>query len=620
MMVTPVSAPNSGAYIFNAPETLPAGDYVVSAWVYGEVGEELNIRLGEKGETTSATAFEAWPETGWRRIEITHPFLGNDVYQITFAAKDTTTPFYVDGVLLEEGLVAKDYFDGDGYIDSFGEYIENTVRTNWTGTIHASTSTFEVTEFPGDINDPKEWPILFRSDDPSGINDPTPVDAKLLVPFNTGQILQDNRISIYLREKALDTVTQLDLNGDLQDAIDALESQPNFGDAESRARVQYDIDRIEDTISGGASEGLVNQASMTQSELSGTLQYDLERIQDTLAAAWIEVRLEWGPSGAVVKLYNAETPGAYHVFNLPFGPAVGEIRPETEFVLRADVEDNGIRIRVNELDVDHMVEEVFDSTVIEDSSLVTRRKGRIGWYAQLMDGDAYVRSVKHSYLNFAEYRSQRFWTDSPVAGSQLFVGATQERELYRGIYTSPWGGVFEADSDRGPEAFRIINDAEAPLQGIQTNTMDIDDFANTTVSFDLFVSQETLNRGSVEAFLWNGAQPIPIPLWDVRGDTWSPVKVNLREVAKDWLPGKWALAIVQSVVNYPNAWGIDKISIMSKSISWSLFRCEPRLFDKARLSARIVPFQNMHPWDASLGAMKNFHPLNYTSLMSSSQP
>jgi hypothetical protein len=236
--------------------------------------------------------------------------------------------------------------------------------------------------------------------------------------------------------------------------------------------------------------------------------------------------------------------------------------------MRLDLEDKSLRVRVNRLDIDRITDLIYDSRTIVDPEIFKRRKGRVGWYAELNDGDAYIMSIKPSYTNFGELRSQPFRSITPVKGAQLFAGGSEDRELYRGIYLGPWGGDFEGYPDRSARAFRIINLASDPLQGIQTNEFFIDSFDHTTVSFDLSITQQALDAGTVEAFLWNGYQPISLPMTTLVGDTWSTVKYNLGDIASDYLPGTYRLVVVQSIIGTPNDWFIDNISVKTRQIDW----------------------------------------------------
>lgn len=405
------------------------------------------------------------------------------------------------------------------------------------------------------------WPNIFRSDDLPSSGDPTPIDAKLTASFYTGTIDGANQFSIYLRENAVDYQTQLELDTLTQDDLSGL-PQPDFGEALYLSRTQLDIDGIVDSVAGpGIDSGAAINTGLTQTDLDGVLQFDLERKPDLLSAIWIEVRISWDSDGSVVEVYDADG-NPFYSFELA-------LNATTAYVALIDLVERSIHIKIYEREGLNLGPLVFDSTEIQDPEVFKRRKGRIGWYASLEDGDAFIDNIVPRELNFSEYRSHPFESLTPVAGVSLQAGATPDADLFKGIDAGPWGGQFYANPDRSPESFRIHNTALAPLQGIRTNYIFFDDFFHTEISFNLYVAQAALDVGSMTIFLWNGIQPIALPINKLAGNVWNEVRIDLVPLAERLLPGYYALAIVQSVAGLPNDWLIDKLSVKRRNIEWA---------------------------------------------------
>lgn len=401
-------------------------------------------------------------------------------------------------------------------------------------------------------------------------------DATLNGTFATvAGVLSDdvsNQISIYLREVAVDTNTQLDLDGDTMDTLDG--TDPSYGTPAFISRTQKDIDFAIDTIIGSSAEE--SGYGLTQGGLDGITQFNLERLQDFEAATFIEIRLTWDAIGANVSVYDAETVGAFYSFDIPTDTSTNEnfdqtLYAQNNYALVVRLIENQIRIQIYTMDLGKITSTVFDSTNINDPNAIIRNRGRVGWYAHFADGDALIDFYRPGHLNFGEYRSNVFQSKTPVEGARITAsGNVSPKDLFQGIFSGPWGGFFEDNPERSPESFKIRNPAVLPFQGIQTNSFFFDDFRQWDLSFQLFVSAEALEAGKMHAFLWNGKQPIIIPIGDIIGNTWHTVRTNIADIAaEDFIPGEYRLVIVQSSYGTPNDWYVDKISVKRNTMEWS---------------------------------------------------
>lgn len=404
------------------------------------------------------------------------------------------------------------------------------------------------------------WPNLFRSDEVPGSADPRPIDSYLVAEFYTGELEGNNQFSIFLRERQVDYQTMLDL--DSTNDLDG-KPQPDYGEAKYVTRNQKDIDAIADSVEGiGVDDDALIGIGLTQADLDGQPQFDLERKPDLLTAVWIEVRFEFGDTTNQITLWDAET-------GTPFYTLPMALDDNVRYLAYIDLEDHSLRCRIYTKDEGRTGTLVFDSTLITDSSLFKRRKGRVGWSANFEDGSAFLDSIAPRYLNFAEYRSLPYASITPVVGATLDVGATAPTDLFKGINAGPWGGEIYDNPGRGPESFRIRNTALAPLQGVQTNSIFFDDLGHTEVEFQLYVVQEALDAGTMHLFIWDGLNATPLPMANLVGNTWNDVYVDLSLYANEILPGYYTLVIAQSVIGIPNDWLIDNVTIRRSNIEWA---------------------------------------------------
>jgi len=402
-----------------------------------------------------------------------------------------------------------------------------------------------VSAFPTSTYD---FPILWRSDVPSSEADPRPIDAHIHATFESGSLSTTgsnyNELELYFRELGLDYNQQLDLDntemGDLDGGL-----QPDYGVAQYRGRTQGDLEA----------------ENFDQAALGGLSQFTLERLTDEVSSAWLRVQLLWNGDGTEIHIGNSDgTP-----YDYPTLPVLDDIQ---DYALTVILREDSIRVQLHERSFDQLEEKIFDSNVIVDPGMIDRIKGRIGWRTDFKDGDAFLTGVLPRQLAFAEYRTQPFESHTPVTGMRLEAGASNDQELFRGIYVGPWGGDFTDFPERGPRAFRIQNPAVQPMQGVQSNEMYLDDFENIEVSFEILLNEEAFNARTVEAIMWNGAQPVQVPLTNLKSDAWTTVRVKLGDIMQDYLPGAWRLVLVQSVVGIPNDWFVNNVHITRRNVAW----------------------------------------------------
>lgn len=402
----------------------------------------------------------------------------------------------------------------------------------------------------------EDWPILYFSDVPAGLNDPRPIDASLSIVFSTGSLAAAigsvyNRVSLFMRELSVAETNQLTLNGQSQSALNAFQHSLDYDDRTMVPRVQNQIDPLPQVI--------LDQYS----------QRNLESTEDYITKAWIEARFEWNVSGGALYLIDATETG-YSFSDLP------TILPNSNYMMIVDLRENDIRVQIYRLDGQGNVLEprFYDTGTIRDTALFKRRKGRIGWYADLLDGDAAVLSIRPRGFNFAEFNSVAYNSFTPVEGARLFVDSSPDIELYSNIMAGPWGGVIFTDTTRSNsgKSYRMENKASQPFQGIQTNQFYLDDLDFTSISFDLLFPSSALlsntHTGGLNVVLiGEHHRLIELHMSPIAPDQWSHVEIKLTRAILQ--TGKYALVIMQSLSTIDTTWYIDNLSINTRAINWA---------------------------------------------------
>lgn len=416
--------------------------------------------------------------------------------------------------------------------------------------------------FPETVIDsePPEFPIVWRSSSISSIHDPQPVDTNGSVFFRSGSLTETvetesdliaNEIALYFREKSADYYTQLDLNsGFTQEDLNALGFQPDFGESLYESRLQSDLEVL------------------TQDDLNRATQGELERLQDDFSFSWIRAHLQWTDTSAYLSLKDSEGNG--YSFN-DF-----EIEPNKYYVAFFKVEENTMAFTIygsDHLGTINYKNVVFDTGNILDDGFVKRHKGRFGWYAKLLDGDAFVENIRMRGVSHGEYRSHAFNSLTPVVGGKITMDGTLNRDLYNGIKAAPWGGKVSLDTAKSTskEAVKVQIVPGTSLQGATTNPVYLDDFDNTTLKFRLWYPSSSIRLGAkLEIFLLGeNIRVNTLKLPKFIPDQWNDISIDLSSLGKRIQTGPYSIAWIQTLSTVDTTFWIDQVHINARMVSWS---------------------------------------------------
>lgn len=403
--------------------------------------------------------------------------------------------------------------------------------------------------------------ILWRSGksvDP----DPLPIDMEVGALFNTGGMTGgvSNEFTLYFRELTEDFLTQIDINGLTQAQLNG-KVQPDVGASMYNPRTQLELENIP-------------QESDTGNQLDGQSQYDLERTPDFFSASYLFAKFQWKSSGSLIQIGSSETPsndGAGYPYSIP------ALKPYTNYIAFAEVEENSMGLKLYEI-VDNQQDElklVFNTNKIVDDSLISRRRGRFGWFSDI-PSDGYLDSIRSRGEVYAEYRSAQFESETPIVGAELFAQASADEELYKtlapGFANNPEATTTDTDTARTTttQSWRLTTNGKASGQGFVSNNFLVRSFDTVSISMDIFWPRELIQKGINPKFqivsqdgrkFANLLPPI------IYGDQWESITFDL-PFDEQVLPGQYRLAITQPDASSA-VWWVDKVSIRDRVIGWS---------------------------------------------------
>lgn len=398
-------------------------------------------------------------------------------------------------------------------------------------------------------------PILWRSNVPSGDQDPKPIDVEAGILFYTGNIANTNTIDVYFRERTLDFMTQTDLNGMTMGDLNEL-PQPDLGTALYTARKQSELDLL------------------PQTELDGDYQYDLERTADSVSSSWIRLRLQWTASFFTYEASNSEgvvfAPSPYFVpvanQRYLFVPKLEENTITLDLYL---VGENG-ELGASVLHVGEDSGFTYDLSEIVSDWHYKRRSGRFGWQANIVDANAWVDGVVARKATFAEYRSRPLHSNTPVDGARLFTTMSPAQEFFESVGPGPYN-VDETSVTYNPPEYtkgngvQVDSASDVTLQGVQTNLFYVENFEDLDMKFDIYPSDIT-SKPDVFLFSQSRSNFISLLIKPLKAGQWNSVEAYLPE-DEAFIHGFYSLVIIHPGV-YTSPWWVDNIRIQTPTVVW----------------------------------------------------
>lgn len=326
------------------------------------------------------------------------------------------------------------------------------------------------------------------------------------------------------------------------------------------------------------SPAYANTSGKTQRTMNTKTQYELSYYIDVNKISYATAKfIWWKESGNIkskIQIYTETGSAAGYTFSLPDNL----IEINTVYAIMPEINNYTLRVKIYKLT--NVTSETYvynDMILVYDTGIVNNlfiinHKGRVGWSAKLVDGDAYMESVRSHGLVYAKLLSKPIQSYTPVKGIQAAIQNTPPIELYSSIDESPFNRVnsyFMAENKRvaanSTSSYKVFN-SEGNLQGLKTNDFEIEDFEDIKIEFNLY---KQLASQRISVYLYQKERDVIMPFYtpDVIEGSWQNIKF---ELTNDFHPsGIYSLLIVEDNAQSGSTWWVDNITIQKKTMHWS---------------------------------------------------
>lgn len=417
-----------------------------------------------------------------------------------------------------------------------------------------------------------QMPIAWKSAGAlAGQGDPKPYDVEFEISFYTGIVQNGGSISLFARENTNDPVTMVDLNGTFLASLNG-KDLPQYSDTSAYVpRTQQEL------------------STLTQGLLNAEDQISLSRTPDGTIANYAKFAVSWTSSSASISMGSEES--IPYTYNIPEG-----LDPESRYVMFVRLVGNTAQMLIYNSSLSNEIGTlVIDSGPVTNENTWPRARGRIGWQANLLDGDAYLDGIRDRKAVFGEYRSRPMRSITPVDGVQLFAEHTTETEHFKSFEEGPINAVTTTVTREG-SAWKVSTSGITGFQGVISNLFSLFNLENSNISFSFQVDESSgLRPDDFGVFLVDEYNS------QYRQLTTSPFPIGEKEVVRALVPNlytegnRWAISAARSriaivqVAGRRSEWRVDNPSISTPSITWSARPSLPSPFDANQ--DQFIPFR-----------------------------
>lgn len=241
------------------------------------------------------------------------------------------------------------------------------------------------------------------------------------------------------------------------------------------------------------------------------------------------------------------------------------------FVFKAEVNNQSLECKLFELTNNKLITLLKTNKI--ESNFFHDKKGRFGWFANILDYQTKISSIRAGKTIYGEYRSKPMNSITPVKGAQIFANQTADKELINDIKSNPWSigtNAFYSTIDRSDpkkpiSIYEIKTSVDKVYQGIETNEFKIQDFEDIYINFDI---QFNSSNNKLLAFLHNKTNnhyyEINMPF--INKNQWNSVKLFLHN--DDLIPGNYSLVLAEDGKNNNASWYVKNMSIKHRAVNW----------------------------------------------------
>jgi len=387
--------------------------------------------------------------------------------------------------------------------------------------------------------------------------DPQPVNINASMIFNTGLLPTsgDNQIGLILRETG------------------------NLGKTQSALNV------------------------LTQNNIPGplTLSPKLAPSNDKTTTHLYFVSVSWNSTGATIKFEDENQTGRAVYYNISI---TGGLLANTNYEFNVLLEDNKFRVIINRLNNqynqsdgltmnqlynlgnigywdnttstssdsnagwadDYQLSQINGYNVIHDTGWIydpkiQRRKGRFGWWANLLDNRSYVRKIAVNSASYAEYVSNPLKSKTPVNGVQVFSESSPAIRKFTKGYAFGSGAIL-SNTKTGEYVISTVTSGDM-VQGFCTNDFTVNN-SKLKIDFNLFVN----NKNDISAYLLSTEKDIEIRIDLSLGNIKSNQINKINLILNNLKFGNYKLYVVQETLR-KNQITINNLTINSPQVQWS---------------------------------------------------
>lgn len=402
----------------------------------------------------------------------------------------------------------------------------------------------------------QQMPPTYYAASTGGTDDPQPINATFAILFNTGTNSNANSIQMNMRQVGGTDTTQDLLDGQSQLALDG--PQPGLTDTAEIPHYMSDL------------QGL------TMGQLQGETMLDLQATAESVSETYLVFQIAWGSNQLITVTDSLNIS--------PYTWTYPELSSNTTYMAICQLEDNSARVQIYNVNQTTLAQGslVFDTGLITDSYQFIRRPGRIGWQASLLDGEAYVISIRPQSTVFAEYQSSPLNSRTPVQGAQIYANFSPDLQLWTGFTAateSPSGTV--PSPTVTPDAKRTISGSSTKVyvtkatanQGIISNVLSPDDISGVTdwsetkIAFSVWFPSSAAPGGEVPLTAYLVSEDgwyVPLGFPAIQYDTWQKATFE----GPDILSGLYQLQIVYTG-SAPTTFWVDEVSVTQRLLDWS---------------------------------------------------
>lgn len=224
----------------------------------------------------------------------------------------------------------------------------------------------------------------------------------------------------------------------------------------------------------------------------------------------------------------ADAAGLIYSFTLP----KSIILMNSKVIFSSIVEEDYVAFKFYKIDKYNKAKLVYETDRIFNDLYFTKFKNRIGWYANLVDGDSFINSIRSGGLVYGEYRANTMKSRTPLKGLNLFADYSNDINLLQGISIKQNGPVtglsrtLNVDSTAG-----ISKDDRITGAGIVEGTR-----VSAVVNSTQLVLDQTANVVNATPIIINGRiRPYNKATFSTdtaKDSTYSSIKITVNENAK----------------------------------------------------------------------------------------